>query len=188
MVLVSRLAGEWVDPHARGVLEADARADILAAIRAYSEKLAQRDGRQLTARAAFGLLGGSANRWFGGDQGALARWAGIHGPVTTRVTPTLRATLPDIRAVVAEVAELLVGDVEMRGSTRQRRGEMAADAVTVLEYWLATGRAPSRPVGARAHLLAEAHPAGRDAAYRDLLAATVQVLRRRGHPAAADLA
>lgn len=56
-----------------------AETEICKAVMRYSTEVARREGRPLNARAAFAILGEAVNDWFGGDQVALARWAGLEG-------------------------------------------------------------------------------------------------------------
>ncbi len=155
MAWFSGLAIDWIEAHAHDRIAADAQAEIGNAISAYSVKIAERNGRPLTPRAAFALLGHAANRWFGGDQGALAQWAGLDGSVQQNAKPTLRVAPDNLDAIVRDVTGRLNAGRRSHDPRLRRRAELAEDATIVLEHWLSTGNAPSRSAGARAHVAAE---------------------------------
>jgi hypothetical protein len=135
-----------------------------------------------------------AERWFGGDFGAVARTTGLEGPISESPVPTNRRLPDDLSSLHKQVSETLrqvirVGAIEEREAV-YRVTQFASRIDDVLVYWQAAGSAPPRSaiLGSGSSWLTEQlFGCDLDQGYELLLAATRDVLGRRSHPAAGEL-
>jgi hypothetical protein len=190
--VVSLELRRWLDLHIGRFLEHKWRLDLTTAADAYSTRYRGR-GKAPTLKQALPDVLPAAELWFAADYGALTRFLGLDGPITESPRPsgrTLPRDLPDIRR---EVAAQLRQFARPRDTDERhlayRLDHLAAKTDNVLTYWQAFGTPPPQTAIVMdrwtADRIFEADP---ETAYKHLLDALTAALRRRGHPAAEELA
>jgi hypothetical protein len=189
------LSGElrrWLDLHIDRFLDNKWRLDLTTAADAYWTRYRGR-GKAPTLKQALPDVLPTAERWFAADYGALARYVGLDGPITESPKPSERILPRDLPDIRSEVAAQLRQFARPRDTDERqlayRLDEIAAKADNVLTYWQAFGTPPPRTATVvdqwTADRIFKADP---DTAYKHFLDALTAALRRRGHPAAEELA
>lgn len=182
--VTTRHRRDWMMEHLERWLDDTWRRDLAESGTAYAQKVLERDGRPLTLRQAWPLIGRVANRWFAGDYSRLARVVALDGPITTPPELTSRALPQDLAAVTSSVAKRLDGDPLSRDWPTRRRGEIAGRTQEALEHWVVTGKIPPpRAIGV-SELLETAWPLDPEGGYAHFLVTVGSLLHDSNHPAA----
>jgi hypothetical protein len=191
--ILDRHRRRWLDQHLELWLDALWRSDLGTAATSYWTRYRGK-GSAPTIKQALPDVLSVAERWFGGDFGAVARMTGLEGPTSESPMPTGRRLpddLPLLRKQVSETLRRVIrpGAIEER-EAGYRASQFASRVDDLLTYWQAAGTAPPRSAifgSGYARLTEQLFGCDPDGAYELLLAATRDALGRCAHAAAGEL-
>jgi hypothetical protein len=182
--VLTRHRRKWFSSYWEDWAASQWRDDLTVAGTACLEAVLNREGKPLTAKQAWPILGPVANRWFGGNCSQVARLVGVDGPIADRPDDFIRPMPDDLETLMRSVSNELGGEPDSRDWSVRRIGEIAGRTPEALEHWQATGKAPSVNALSIRSLVEEAWPNDPNAGFSLFLRTIGEKLVTTGHPAA----